>query len=311
MLNSAEMTRGDMGEPEKKRVVDVLKEFIALLAQESGKRNLGARDIPFRTQRNFVLVSNPDGIYWVVDNVAIGGMPDCTYLDRRSDGSFPSLDALMGAAVHELGFQSPMGIVLPAAVVNITDPTQREMALLNIARNVAGQLAEQAKVNRLQLPSGYEHYARFLKSFFADNPDVERNVFLMMRFRSGPQYEEIVRALRESLKEHGLNVIRADDKDYTGDLWENVCLHMLGSRYGIAVFEEIDQREFNPNIALELGFMMAQNKRCLILKDQRMPKMPTDIVGKLYREFDTYNIDESIRRSVELWARDIGLAKQS
>jgi hypothetical protein len=309
MLNSAEMTRGDMDEPEKKRVVYVLKEFIGLLAEEAAKRNLAARDIPFRTQRNFVLASNPDGIYWVVDNVAIGGMPDCTYLDRRSGDPIPSLDALMGAAVHELGFQNPMGIVLPVTVVDIANPKQREMALLSIVRDVAGQLAEQAQVNRLQLPIGYEHYARFLKSFLADNSDIDRNVFLMMRFRSGPQYEEIVRALRASLREYGLNVIRADDKDYTGDLWENVCLHMLGSRYGIAVFEEIDHREFNPNIALELGFMMAQNKRCLILKDKRMQRMPTDIVGKLYREFDTYNIDKSISNSVEFWVRDLGLGR--
>jgi predicted nucleotide-binding protein len=74
----------------------------------------------------------------------------------------------------------------------------------------------------------------------------------------------------------------------------------------VAIFEEIDEREFNPNIALELGFMLALNKRCLILKDQRMPKMPTDIVGKLYKEFDTYNIETSVTRSVEAWAHDIG-----
>jgi hypothetical protein len=68
-----------------------------------------------------------------------------------------------------------------------------------------------------------------------------------------------------------LSVLRADDKDYTGDLWENVCLYMLGCRFGVAVFEEIDQREFNPNVAFELGFMTAHGKRCPLLKDQRKP----------------------------------------
>jgi nucleoside 2-deoxyribosyltransferase len=84
--------------------------------------------------------------------------------------------------------------------------------------------------------------------------------------------------------------------------------YILGSKYGIAVFEEIDEREFNPSVALELGFMLAQNKRCLILKDRRMPRMPTDIVGKLYKEFDTYDITASITAAVESWIRDIGLA---
>lgn len=309
MLHSAEMVRGDMGEPEKTRVVAALKEFISLLGQECVRYNLGAREVPFRTQRNFIAVSNPDGIYWVVDNVAIGGMPDCTYLDRRKNAC-PSLEALIGASVHDLGFQSPMGIILPAAIIDCPDPTGREVGLIKIAQDIAAQLSNIAKVNRLQLPSGYEHYTRFLKTFLADHPDVDKNVFLMMRFRPGQQYDEIVQVLRESLKTYGLNVIRADDKDYTGDLWENVCLYMLGSRLGIAVFEEIDQRDFNPNIALELGFMMAQNKRCLILKDQRMPRMPTDIVGKLYREFDTYKIAESINKSVDLWARDIALPER-
>jgi len=310
MLNSGEMSRGDMGETEKAKVVDVMKQFIQLLSQECARFNLGARDVPFRTQRNFIVVSNPDGIYWVVDNVAIGGIPDCTYLDRRTRDAFPSIDALLGAAVHNLGFQSPMGIVLPVAVVAAPTPEQRESGLLTVAKQIATQLEQLAKINRLQLPQGYEHYSRFMKSFLSDHPNIETNVFLMMRFRAGDQYEEIVQALREALKAFGLNVIRADDKDYTGDLWENVCLHMLGSKFGIAVFEEIDQREFNPNIALELGFMMAQNKRCLILKDQRMPKMPTDIVGKLYREFDSYKIAESISKCIELWSRDIGLVRR-
>jgi hypothetical protein len=129
----------------------------------------------------------------------------------------------------------------------------------------------------------------------------------MMRFRSGPQYDEIHRAIREGMAVYGLTVLRADDKDYTGDLWENVCLCMLGSRFGVAVFEEIDLREFNPNVALELGFMIAQNKRCLLLKDQRMPRMPTDIVGKLYKEFDSYNIPGTIKNCIDVWARDLAM----
>ncbi|MBA2335112.1 MAG: hypothetical protein H0V90_09260 [Blastocatellia bacterium] len=38
-------------------------------------------------------------------------------------------------------------------------------------------------------------------------------------------------------------------------------------------------------------------------KDQRMPRMPTDIVGKLYKEFDTYDITKSINAAVTLGKR--------
>jgi hypothetical protein len=171
------------------------------------------------------------------------------------------------------------------------------------------QLRERAVVQSLRLPSGYEHFVRFLPAFLRDHPNPEHNVFLMMRFRTGAQYDEIHRAVREAMALFGLNVVRADDKDYTGDLWENVCLHMLGCRFGVAVFEEIDLREFNPNVALELGFMIAQGKRCLLLKDQRMPRMPTDIVGKLYKEFDSYNIASTLASAVERWARDMALPR--
>jgi len=163
------------------------------------------------------------------------------------------------------------------------------------------------KIERLNLPPGYQHYARLFPRFLADHPHQERNVLLMMRFRPGHQYRSIANALRKELAICDLELLRADDKNYSDDLWENVCLYMLGCQYGVAVFEEIDTRRFNPSVALELGFMMAHNKRCLILKDSRMERMPTDIVGKLYEEFDTYDIEASLTRCARKWIHDVGL----
>ncbi len=131
----------------------------------------------------------------------------------------------------------------------------------------------------------------------------------MMRFRSGQQYKDIHEAIKEGFAAYGLKVLRADDRDFTGDLWENVCLYMLGCRFGVAVFDEIDSREFNPNISMELGFMIALNKRCLLLKDQRMSGLPTDVVGKLYRPFDTYRIQETIKEAISKWAIDMKLPR--
>jgi hypothetical protein len=169
------------------------------------------------------------------------------------------------------------------------------------------QIDPPASEGQVALPDGFRYLAEDLRAFLRDHPDPAKNVFLMMRFRTGQHYDDIARAIRDEMTAHGLNVVRADDKDYTGDLWTNVCVYMLGCSHGIAVFEEIDEREFNPSVALELGFMEALNKRCLLLKDGRMPKMPTDIVGKLYEEFDIFNIDASVRRGVRAWLHDLGL----
>jgi hypothetical protein len=54
--------------------------------------------------------------------------------------------------------------------------------------------------------------------------------------------------------------------------------------------------------------MWAMNRQVLLLKDIRMPKMPSDMTGKLYRTFDTYNIAQTIHEQISQWAeRDLGL----
>ncbi len=58
---------------------------------------------------------------------------------------------------------------------------------------------------------------------------------------------------------------------------------------------------FNPNVALELGYMYALRRRCLLLKDQRMKSLPNDVTGKLFRASDTYDIKTSVSREVRAW----------
>lgn len=146
-----------------------------------------------------------------------------------------------------------------------------------------------------------------VKGVLDDFPKYQRNVFIMMRFKATPQFEAITAAIRSSLKEYGLWGLRADDKAYADDLWLNICGYMWACNYGIAVFEDIEERDFNPNIALECGFMMALGKRVLILKEGRMTKMPTDITGKLWKPFSVFEIEISIKRTIDQWAKDIGL----
>jgi hypothetical protein len=159
----------------------------------------------------------------------------------------------------------------------------------------------------IMIPNDFAHLSSFLSEFFQDHPDYDRNVFVMMRFRDNQHLSDIFKAIESTLQHYGLKALRSDHRDYTGELWTNVCVYMLGCKYGIAVFEEIEEREINPNIALELGFMMATGKRCLILKDQAMPRVPSDIVGKLYKPFDTRNISRSVPKEVISWLVDLGL----
>jgi hypothetical protein len=308
MFGGAEMTRGNVQGADHQRLVAALTTFVDILRQATFGAGLAPGQVPFIRPINFIAVINPDAIHLVVDDIPVGGVPDHLYLDRRNELPVLSLDAIVGLSIRELGYRQPIGVSLPLTAF-VDDEGLRRAAIQPLVNKLVEQLRERALVQSLQLPSGYEHFVRYMPTFLRDHPNPEKCVFLMMRFRTGPQYEEIHRALRERMAVYGLNVVRADDKDYTGDLWENVCLYMLGCRFGVAVFEEIDLREFNPNVALELGFMIAHGKRCLLLKDQRMPRMPADIIGKLYKEFDSYNITNTVATAVDRWALDMALPR--
>lgn len=150
-----------------------------------------------------------------------------------------------------------------------------------------------------------------MSSIDTDYPIADLNVFLMMRFIRGEQYTRVVECITQTLQRYGLYALRADDRTYKDQLWENVRAYMGACRYGIAIFEDIDKRDFNPNISIELGYMLGTKPplSVLILKERRLESLPTDILGHLYKEFDAFHIQETIEPAVRQWLRDIGIAK--
>lgn len=142
-----------------------------------------------------------------------------------------------------------------------------------------------------------------------DHPMPRCNAFLMTRFRSGGAHEQVEAALRNTLGRYGLKLLRADGKSYADSIWANVQAYMDACSLGVAVFEQIADHDFNPNISIELGYMLAQGKRVLLLKEKNLPRLPTDLVGHLYREFDVNDVDVTIEAAAGAWLRDLGVAK--
>lgn len=142
-----------------------------------------------------------------------------------------------------------------------------------------------------------------------DYPKASSNVFIMMRFRDTDQHRELLAALRDALAYYGLNGLRADDKNYADSLWTNVKSYMDACDSGLAVFEEIEDDDFNPNVSIELGYMLAFKKPVLLLKERHLKSIPSDVVGNLYKTFDYFKIATSVRPSVLQWLGDIGIAK--
>jgi hypothetical protein len=146
-----------------------------------------------------------------------------------------------------------------------------------------------------------------IKKFKADHPDSKRTAFIMMRFGTTKAHSEIVQSIRAELQKLGVKALRADDKDYHDDLFWNILTYVYGCGFGVAVFERIEQEEFNPNIALEVGYMMALRKPVLLLKDKTLKNLNTDLIGKLYKTFDPQSISESIAPQLQRWMKDKGL----
>ncbi len=96
-----------------------------------------------------------------------------------------------------------------------------------------------------------------LTRFKEDYPDTNKVAFIMMKFSKTKAHDEIVDAIRSVLKSHGIVGVRADDKQYHDDLFYNIMTYMHGCGFGIAVFERIEAEEFNPNVSLEVGYMLA------------------------------------------------------
>ncbi len=107
--------------------------------------------------------------------------------------------------------------------------------------------------------------------------------------------------------QHGIVALRADDKEYMDDLFLNIKTYMHACDFGIAIFERITDDNFNPNVTLEVGYMLGMGKNVLLLKDKTLKALQTDLAGRLYKEFNTVEVEESIPIAIEKWLRDKGL----
>jgi hypothetical protein len=235
-----------------------------------------------------------------------GTMPRQRWRDIRAQGAFTPQD-VSDSARSQFAFDADGAFFLSAGALSV--PSEQQKQLL---RPIAEQYMTMIGRALLRVPaiSGYEGLQQLLDRFFDDHPDFTKNVLIAMRFGNSPQSEQIHRAIRTALGRFGLNALRADDKTYPDDddLWANVCAYMMGCKYAVCVFEDFEQRSFNPNVPLEYGFMRAINRRVLLLKEAHMPTMPSDITGKLYRPFDVFDIDTSIDAAISGWVtRDLGL----
>ena len=140
-----------------------------------------------------------------------------------------------------------------------------------------------------------------IRAFMADHPDPRRSAFIMMRFGATRRHDTLLQAIRDVLGKYRIEALRADDKVYDELLMMNLRTYLHGCGFGVAVFDRIESENHNPNVALEVGYMLALGKKVCLLKDRTILRLPSDVMGSLYTEFDMDEISNSISVSLTRW----------
>ena len=309
---------GNVSDPAFAKIKQVFDELIDAVEQIARERRIARGFFPILCPANFAIIADMRSIHVVYTNTSAGGIPAVNVTDLTQKGilvSFRGEDA--GQLVErELGYRGCQVITVSRSLEEKSKEEQK-VAMLEEAQDYLNfllaleqqQRADQEARALLALPLDTAKIGLLagVKAAIADQPH-DRSVFVMMRYLESDNYAAIESATVRELEAYGLTVRLAKNKAYSDDLWDNVRIYMHASKYGVAVFEEIDERKFNPNVSMELGYMYALGKRVLLLKDKRMPTLPTDIVGRIYRPFDTYNIAATIKTQIKAWAEnDLGL----
>lgn len=197
-----------------------------------------------------------------------------------------------------------------------TSPGSIDDAVQKIDAAVRAHLDRKAALHGVRVPAGYEHLNPNIHRF-CDSSPYERNVFVMMKFpdrTSMPRshlrlLEDIWTTIRDEAARYGLVAQRADQRSYHEQLWENICVYIIGSKYGIAVLEDDVARELNPNIALEYGFMKALDHPVALLRSSTFEHGRADMASKLVRDFDIVSgvlHQKSLREAAAGWFKDQG-----
>ena len=127
-------------------------------------------------------------------------------------------------------------------------------------------------------------------------------IFVIMPFRE--ELNKVYEIIKDIFASKGYSAIRADEKEFTNDLWENVRVYLECCNVAVAVFDKNDQDSYNPNVAIEVGYMLSKGNKVCLLKDKKLPKLPSDLISKMYKEYDSDDVEGTLPEQLGLWIRD-------
>ena len=92
---------------------------------------------------------------------------------------------------------------------------------------------------------------------------------------------------------------------YHQGLWDNVELHLLGCKQGIAIVEDRYLDELNPNVTMEWGWMRGMGKSVLFLIEDGFTNSRADVGGLIEEAFSWRNPGARTPSIVRTWLESL------
>lgn len=293
---------GSLPETEQKAANEVIRNF-----GERVKKYAIALQVPASMlkvqQCTYLLVAKDSSHYHIVFADGPGGN-SLSYIDLTSHGRL-ELKSIVRQVRIEVGdvawaFSYPANVPSTELDNHIQNIVVQYVNTVLQSQNKPGKKISEEAVSSPEIASG-------LEKFKTEYPTGSRTAFVIMQFEGTRLHKSIVQCIKDTLKKRGITALCADDKEYMDDLFPNVKVYMHGCDFGIAVFDRITQEDFNPNVSLEVGYMLGMGKNVLLLKDKTLKSLPSDLTGKLYKEFDTTEAEATIPQQIDRWLTDKGI----
>jgi len=186
------------------------------------------------------------------------------------------------------------------AAMKDEDARELEQLIARRSDRIRRQLEEFA-----HFPHWHLRHAQFLVDF-ATKGTYEDSVFIMTKYPdpqkpavTDPQLKKVIEAVSAGVVANKYVPRIASDKDYHMQLWDNVELHMLGCRRGIAIVQDKVKSELNPNVAIEWGWMLGLNRKVLYLVEKDFEQERADWKGMAKYEFDWANPGPDVEAAVK------------
>lgn len=124
--------------------------------------------------------------------------------------------------------------------------------------------------------------------------------FLIRKFEERDDRNRLVNTVRETFRQKGFPIIDADEKTLHPETWGNIREFLDHCSFGVVIIDNLSPYTtgFNPNVFLEIGYLLALKKNIFILIQNSLAQtLPTDIKPFIYTSFDSQDIETILLRN--------------